>query len=757
MSVINFPILYIPDPTRGRPLFNGQIFVGEPDLEPTIEINQKQLNVVQEDGTVVPVDQPFPLSAGGVPVYNGEPVRLDVDGNYSIKILSKQGAQVFYIENVFEGQPVTELDLINDLSKTHVFKGGVAQYKAFTTAFPEGKRIYLTDRDAYFNVIAGTGAANTFSIIASNEVNQSIDLVVGEVANIKHFGAVGDNVFDNTTPIQLALDSPASAILVPRAQVKYKITDVLTAPDGKKAYGKGWASIIAQATQNKSVFAAGDNNIFEGLHPQVVDGDNTAFTNCIEFIGSTTGTVKSCFLKSADVGCNGVFAQNSQQLTIKGNIIYGGLWDGSLAGPAATSSDILFYSSSASAKHIVEGNMCLSNNSQGIFVDALGFDADVAVSNNICITLDTTTCVEGGAWSEAVTGGVRRHGIMVGYLNSSVDGTRCTINNNLIKNTRWTGIYKQGTSSGVISITDNVCTYNGYQTVNSLSAGIYVNVSGNEKVSGNSIDEFQNTDLQGVGGIVLNAGFVGDDSVLVSDNKIKGSLSHGLYITTQASRAAIKGNHIINPALSCISVVNTTGGGHTIHSNYLSKDSDNAPAIDYSRQGATIGTTIKNNTITGANNTTSSTDNTGIRVAGDITGFAKVIGNEVKNFYYAYSNSQYWSGRVIDATFEGNIIEDCNTGFNISGTSSAHTVPLVDNRFINVTNKVSGNIGAPIGRVVSRRGDRLIWESSSVPTAGSWAIGDQSDNTAPVSGGNIGWVCTADGAPGTWKEYGVIS
>lgn len=106
MAVINWEILYIPDPVKGRPLWNGQIFVGEPDLDP--ETSPKQLNIVQETGAVVPVSQPFVLSAGGVPVYNGSPVRLDVDGNYSIRIRDKNGAQTYYVSNVLEGQPVTE-------------------------------------------------------------------------------------------------------------------------------------------------------------------------------------------------------------------------------------------------------------------------------------------------------------------------------------------------------------------------------------------------------------------------------------------------------------------------------------------------------------------------------------------------------------------------------------------------------------------------------------------------------------------------
>jgi len=43
MSVINWNILYINDPLKGRPLFGGKIFVGEPDLDPEIVINQKQV------------------------------------------------------------------------------------------------------------------------------------------------------------------------------------------------------------------------------------------------------------------------------------------------------------------------------------------------------------------------------------------------------------------------------------------------------------------------------------------------------------------------------------------------------------------------------------------------------------------------------------------------------------------------------------------------------------------------------------------
>jgi len=173
MSIINFPILYVPDPLKGRPLFSGQIFVGEPDTDPEIIINQKQLNIVQEDGTIVAVPQPFILSAGGVPIYNGSTVRLDVDGNYSLKILDRLGAQTYYIDNVYEGEPVLVGDLpalvdpivedllINDLSQAYEF-ATVALMKASLVVFPAGKTIswgyYASGDDGSNSGVVKSGA-----------------------------------------------------------------------------------------------------------------------------------------------------------------------------------------------------------------------------------------------------------------------------------------------------------------------------------------------------------------------------------------------------------------------------------------------------------------------------------------------------------------------------------------------------------------------------------------------------------------------
>ena len=219
MAVINFPILYINDPLKGRPLFNGQIFVGIPDLDPEDgngnPINSKQLNVVEEDGTVVPVDQPFELSAGGNPVYNGNPVRLDVDGNYSIKILDKLGVQKYYIENVFEGQPVTETEMNAAIDAAVVSFEFDTVDNAKISVDITGETVTLKALDVIrikerangvFDVISGTGTATGGRIIAHNSLDISFVLRTSFRLNVKQFGAKGDKTTDDSARIQEAID-----------------------------------------------------------------------------------------------------------------------------------------------------------------------------------------------------------------------------------------------------------------------------------------------------------------------------------------------------------------------------------------------------------------------------------------------------------------------------------------------------------------------------------------------------------------------
>jgi hypothetical protein len=52
---------------------------------------------------------------------------------------------------------------------------------------------------------------------------------------------------------------------------------------------------------------------------------------------------------------------------------------------------------------------------------------------------------------------------------------------------------------------------------------------------------------------------------------------------------------------------------------------------------------------------------------------------------------------------------------------------------------------------------RGIVYMSAAPTTGAWTVGEIVYNSVPATGGYIGWVCTAQGIPGTWKGFGLIA
>jgi Head binding. len=106
---VRLPYDYYPDPTRGRPVFNGSIYVGRPDTDPQIATNRLQVTAIQEDGISVPIAQPIRTGAGGVPMLNGSPIQLQVSGEYSIKVLDHLGAQVYYAASLVSGVTPTTI------------------------------------------------------------------------------------------------------------------------------------------------------------------------------------------------------------------------------------------------------------------------------------------------------------------------------------------------------------------------------------------------------------------------------------------------------------------------------------------------------------------------------------------------------------------------------------------------------------------------------------------------------------------------
>ncbi len=110
------PFQYFADPTRARPIFNGFIFIGRVDGDPTNTADQIPVQVICEcGGSPVNVTQPIRTGPGGLPIYNGNPAQIVVcRSNYSITLQDNNRVQVYHSPNVqsgFVNQPITHTTL----------------------------------------------------------------------------------------------------------------------------------------------------------------------------------------------------------------------------------------------------------------------------------------------------------------------------------------------------------------------------------------------------------------------------------------------------------------------------------------------------------------------------------------------------------------------------------------------------------------------------------------------------------------------
>lgn len=110
------PYEFFADPEKPKSLAGGEVYFGLPTYDPVQPENRKRVYIAQEDGETIAINQPISLGNGGVPMYNGSPVILLVDGPYSMRVLDKNGASKYYAPKVNQlssseigSQPRTEV------------------------------------------------------------------------------------------------------------------------------------------------------------------------------------------------------------------------------------------------------------------------------------------------------------------------------------------------------------------------------------------------------------------------------------------------------------------------------------------------------------------------------------------------------------------------------------------------------------------------------------------------------------------------
>jgi hypothetical protein len=292
LNFVGNPYSYYNNRNKTGPLFNGFIYVGIPDLDPTIGANQKAVTAKQEDGTKVGIAQPIRTNSGGYAVdAGGNLVVLLVDGNYSIRVNDKQGGLALEQSNVSEGAPLTP-------------DNGTVSYNSLTEAilaagFSLGDRVYTasyrsSDECDALSITYPDGGGGDYVIEALDSPdgfgnhavgpNQMTLIDNGEV-NAKQFGAVGDGVTDNLLPLG--------------AFVNYSIGNVLTVASrdgGQYAVTSGTLTIPADS----KIQYIGDSRIYASGAGAVVD-NGTSFS----ILGAGSSGPSASKSRGMDVNLNG--------------------------------------------------------------------------------------------------------------------------------------------------------------------------------------------------------------------------------------------------------------------------------------------------------------------------------------------------------------------------------------------------------------------------------------------------------------------
>ncbi len=190
------PFQYFADPTRARPIFNGFIFIGRVDGDPTNTADQIPVQVICEcGGSPVNVTQPIRTGPGGLPIYNGSPAQIVVcRSNYSITLQDNNRVQVYHSPNVqsgFVNQPITHTTLAaamaDDNSSRQLIRLLERRGAEYRRAANQAEYDSAPDSAKFTDAVGGLWVLN-----AGGEIN------------VRWLGATGDGITDDTLHVRAA-------------------------------------------------------------------------------------------------------------------------------------------------------------------------------------------------------------------------------------------------------------------------------------------------------------------------------------------------------------------------------------------------------------------------------------------------------------------------------------------------------------------------------------------------------------------------
>lgn len=320
-NFITLPFEYFADPTSGRPVANGSIYIGIVDLDPTIPSNQIEIYYIDESENKVILSQPVSTNVGGYPVDDsGTVVQVRTDSQYSMTVQNKNGSDLFYVPDskISEYASIAFVNETATEAQEQLLYGGVFPVtvsavvevyngsNASTATVPAGTTHLRTTSGLLKMVPAASGNIVDLTETTAQIGGTSVELLTiqqdewRQVGDIRGYGATpgGDNIYDAIRKLASDIQSNGGGrIYIPWAMEGYS----LTAPDNN--------SVICDFSNLEFLILDLESKITIGNEYSPAQG-NTLFrlTSCKNISGSGFNLENPSYVKtSTQAGIRGLW------------------------------------------------------------------------------------------------------------------------------------------------------------------------------------------------------------------------------------------------------------------------------------------------------------------------------------------------------------------------------------------------------------------------------------------------------------------